>query len=109
MLSSCDSNRARFQRDMLTTIATKADLYRIRAEQPIGNLAIIREATVPTRPSGPSKKIELGLTFGVTLILALGYCAFAQQIRYLKANPALAGRADAILKQLHPRLSVSKD
>ena len=99
---------ARFQRDMLATIATKADIYRIRAEQPIGNLAIIREAALPSRPSGPSKKIQLGLSFGITLILALGYCVFAQQINYLRMNPELARRADAILQQVHPKLRLKK-
>ena len=55
---------ARFQRDMLATIATKADIYRIRAEQPIGNLAIIRQAAVPSRPSGPSKNSNWELAWG---------------------------------------------
>ncbi|NQY31840.1 MAG: hypothetical protein HRT56_01550, partial [Coraliomargarita sp.] len=69
---------ARFQRDMLATIATKADIYRIRAEQPIGNLAIIRQAAIPNRPSGPSKKLELGVSMGLSLFIAIGVCLLSQ-------------------------------
>ena len=100
---------ARFQRDMLATIATKADIFRIRAEQPIGNLASIRQAATPSRHCGPSKKIELGLSFGISLILAIGYCIFNQQINYLRTNPELAARAHAILQDVHPKLKLIKD
>ncbi len=98
---------ARFQRDMLATIATKADIYRIRAEQPIGNLAIIRQAAIPSRPSGPSKKIELGISGGLSLILAVGLCLLSQQFRQLKTTPELAERTNAILQQLHPKLQLN--
>lgn len=98
---------ARFQRDMLATIATKADIYRIRAEQPIGNLAIIRQAAIPSRPSGPSKKIELGISTGLSLILAVGLCLLSQQLRQLKTTPELAERTNSILQQLHPKLQLN--
>ncbi|MGB0257250.1 MAG: hypothetical protein ACPGES_01245 [Coraliomargarita sp.] len=100
---------ARFQRDMLATIATKADIYRIRAVQPIGNLAIIRQAAIPSRPSGPSKKIELGISLGISLILGVGLCLLSQQFRQLKASPELAARTNGILQQLHPKLQLSND
>ena len=98
--------QTRFQRDILDTIATKADIYRIRAEQPIGNIAIIREASTPTRPKGPSKKIELGMSAVITLILAAAYAIFRQQINYLTMNPELAARTNKILQQVHPRLKL---
>ena len=97
---------ARFQRDMLATIATKADIYRIRAEHPIGNLAIIRQAAIPNRPSGPSKKLELGVSMGLSLFIAIGVCLLSQQYRHLKANPDLAARTNVILNQLHPKLQL---
>lgn len=98
---------ARFQRDMLTTIATKADIYRIRAEQPIGNLAIIRHAATPSRPSGPSKKVELGISLGLSLVLAIGFCLLSQQFRQLTTTPKLAARTNRILQQLHPKLQLN--
>jgi len=100
---------ARFRGDMLATLSTKSDIYRIRAEQPIGNLAIIRQAAIPNRPTGLSKKFELGMSLGISLILSFGYCLLAQQIKYLKTNPELASRAHEILQEIHPKLKLMKD
>jgi len=100
------SQEAQLQRDMVSAIATKADIFRIRASQPIGNLAIIREAIVPTRPAGPSKKANLGLALGLSLIVAFAYCLFSQQIRQLANDPELSSRTNKLLSQIHPKLKL---
>lgn len=94
--------KVRFERDMVSTLSTKSDIYRLRAEQPIGNLAIIRSANTPTRPAGPSKKRELGLALGLSLILAVGYCIALQQWQAMRKNEDIADRTDEILKQIIP-------
>jgi uncharacterized protein involved in exopolysaccharide biosynthesis len=98
--------KVRFERDMVSTLSTKSDIYRLRAEQPIGNLAIIRSANVPTRPSGPSKKMEIGLSLGLSIVLAFGYAIGMQQMGVLNENPKLRARIEDILKQIHPRLKL---
>lgn len=96
--------KIRFERDLVATLSTKADIYRLRAEQPTGNLAVIRAATEPTRPSGPSKKIELGMFLGLAVILCLGWSIGVQQVQRLLADEAIALQVRALCTQLHPSL-----
>lgn len=103
------TQKIRFERDMVSALATKSDIYRLRAEQPIGNIAIIRNATVPTRPSGPSKKMEVGVSIGLSLVLAIGYALGMQQLLLLKKNPHLSSRTESILQKIHPRLKLRQD
>ena len=78
--------RIRFERDLVATLATKADIYRIRAEQPAGNLAVIREAVAPSRPAGPSKKRELGIALGLSIALAIAWTLAIDQWRRARRN-----------------------
>lgn len=71
--------KVQFNRDLLLTLSTKADIYRIRAEQPIGDIAIIRPAYPSTRPAGPSKKKEIGIVLGVFILLAFATAAIIEQ------------------------------
>lgn len=100
--------KVRFERDMVATLSTKSDIYRLRAEQPIGNLAIIRSANIPTRPAGPSKKRELGLALGLSMIIAIGYCIAFQQWQAMRNDRHMAERTDKILKQLTPKFLPQK-
>ncbi len=99
--------KIRFERDMVATLATKSDIYRLRAEQPIGNLAIIRPASAPERPAGPSKKRELGLAMALSGILAFGYAVLLQQWHALRRNTQFSDRTDRIWKQLIPSFRIS--
>ena len=94
--------KVRFERDMVSTLSTKSDIYRLRAEQPIGNLAIIRPANTPTRPAGPSKKRELGLALGLSLILSIGYCIVCQQWQSMRKDRSIAARTDDLIDQIIP-------
>jgi len=78
--------RIRFERDLVATLLTKADIYRIRAEQPTGNLAVIRPASAPTRPAGPSKKREIGIATGLSIFLAIGWTLAIDQWRRARRN-----------------------
>lgn len=99
--------KIRFERDLVATLATKSDIYRLRAEQPIGNLAIIRPASAPERPSGPSKKRELGLAFALSGVLAFSYSVLLQQWHALRRNRRFSERTDRIWKQLIPSFRIS--
>jgi capsule polysaccharide export protein KpsE/RkpR len=96
--------KIRFERDLVATLSTKADIYRLRAEQPTGNLAVIREAVMPDRPSGPSKKRELGLILGLSIFLGTGWSIAVWQLNRIMGNTLLAGRVRSLLAQLSPRL-----
>ncbi|NEQ67317.1 MAG: hypothetical protein F6K21_17770 [Symploca sp. SIO2D2] len=78
--------RIRFERDLVATLTTKADIYRIRAEEPTGNLAVIRPASSPTRPSGPSKKREIGIALGLSIALAIAWTLTIDQWRRARRN-----------------------
>lgn len=90
--------RLRFERDLVATLATKADIYRIRAEQPTGNLAVIRPATAPTRHAGPSKKREIGIALGLSIFLAIGWTLAIDQWRRARRN-----------RYIHRRLNELRD
>ena len=78
--------RIQFERDLVATLATKADIYRIRAEQPTGNLAVIRPASPPSRHAGPSKKREIGIALGISTILAISWTLAIDQWRRARRN-----------------------
>ena len=92
--------KARFERDLVATLSTKADIYRIRADQPTGNLAIVRAALAPDRPAGPSKKRELGIVLGLFAFIAIAWCLASHQWELAMADSYLAGRVGEIRRDL---------
>ncbi|MGE9290603.1 MAG: hypothetical protein ACQKBT_06420 [Puniceicoccales bacterium] len=94
--------RIRFERDLVATLSTKVDIYEIRAEQPTGNLAVIRPASEPALPAGPSKKKEIGLVLGLFIVLAVGWALAAQQWQVARRDPTLGPQIDKTLQALKP-------
>lgn len=94
--------KIRFERDLVATLATKADIYRLRAEEPTGNLAVIRRAVAPARPSGPSKKKELGLMLGISVVLSLTWSVGCQQWKQARKDDYLSSRMAEIAHLLLP-------
>ncbi len=92
--------KIRFERDLVATLSTKADIYRIRADQPTGNLAVVRSALAPTRPAGPSKKRELGIVLGLSLIIAITYCLASEQWALAMTDSYLSNRVSVIRSHL---------
>jgi capsular polysaccharide transport system permease protein len=95
--------RIRFERDLVATLATKADLYKLRAEEPIGNLAVIRPAIAQSRPSGPSKKRELGLAMSLSLIVGFGWAILAWQWNSVLSDSYFSARVRELMELLIPR------
>lgn len=92
--------KVQFDRDLLLTLSTKADIYRIRAEQPIGDIAIIRSAYPSSRPAGPSKKKEIGLAIGLSMVFALGLAIMIEQWKSFMQHPDFAARISNARKLL---------
>ena len=92
--------RIQFERDLVATLNTKADIYRIRAEQPTGNLAIIRAASPPKRHTGPSKKRELGIVLALSLVLGFGWAIAMDQWGRARSNEYVENRLQELKSQL---------
>jgi len=84
--------RLRIERDLVATLSAKADIYRIRAEEPIGNLATLSPARVPVCHAGPSARKELGVALGFSLALAIGWTLAMDQWCQARRNGYIEGR-----------------
>lgn len=73
--------RVRLDRDVVATLSLRADLFKLRAEQPSGSLAVIRPAVPVLRKAGPAKKRTLALALGAALVLSFGWAILAAQWR----------------------------
>lgn len=100
--------RIQFERDLVATLATKADIYRIRAEQPTGNLAIIREANPPKRHAGPSKKKELGIALGLSLFVGIAWAIGRDQWLRARRNEQIEERLKSLSDLMSPKLARGK-
>lgn len=89
-------DHTRFQRDMVATLRGQRDVFRLRAEQPTGSVAVLRSATAPIRPAGPRRKVWLLSTLGIGILLAIGSALLLDQRDVVRADPYLARRADEI-------------
>lgn len=67
--------------DLLMSLMAKHDLFVIRAEQPSGNIAIIRAPKVPEAPAGPSKRRTISIGILAATGLSLLACVIADQVK----------------------------
>jgi capsule polysaccharide export protein KpsE/RkpR len=84
--------RVRYRRDLLSTLSTQAEVYRIRADQPAGNLAVIRPAVAISRPAGPSRKKTYGLALGGSIMLAVFLALLLDQVVLIRREPLLSAK-----------------
>ena len=87
----------RFRRDLLATLSTQADVFQIRAEQPAGNIAVVRPAVPVLKPAGPSKKVIFGFALAVALSIGAVISLLLEQLQSARADPAVSGRLDEIV------------
>lgn len=88
--------RVRLDRDVVATLSLRADLFRLRAEQPAGSLAVIRPAVPVLRKAGPAKKRTLLLALGAALVLSLGYAVLAAQWRKARETDYVRGQLEQL-------------
>jgi len=79
----------RFRRDLLATLSTQSDVFRIRAELPAGNIAIVRPASAERKPAGPSKKAVFGVALGAALTLGFALALLLEQLSVVRGHPVL--------------------
>jgi uncharacterized protein involved in exopolysaccharide biosynthesis len=92
--------RVRYRRDLLATLSTEAEVFRIRSDQPSGHLAVVRPAVAVRRPAGPGKKKTLGLALGASIAAAIALALLLDQVRLVRREPSLNGRLDELLDTL---------
>jgi len=88
----------RFRRDLLVTLSTQSDIFRIRAQQPSGNIAVVRPAFPIRKPAGPSKKKIFGVGLGGSILLAVGLALLTDQLSAVRGDAAMMGRLASSLR-----------
>jgi uncharacterized protein involved in exopolysaccharide biosynthesis len=78
------------QRDLVVSLTAQANVLRIRATQPAGNIAIIRPADPDSRPAGPSRKRFLMLSVGLGLFVGLALILVMEQWQNASEDPYIA-------------------
>ncbi len=91
----------RLRQDMVMSMRARHDVFKIRADQPAGNLALIRPASVPSVPAGPSKRRFLVLACLAGGLLALAVAVGAEQFRCMRQDKATGNKIEE-LKRLLP-------
>ncbi|MEO0447196.1 MAG: hypothetical protein AAF191_14070 [Verrucomicrobiota bacterium] len=92
--------RARQERDFSATLSTRADIFRVRAEQPAGSLAIIRKAQVPKMRVGPSKTKELGMALALSVVLGILWSIGVRQFKQARKNEYVRTRMDELWEEV---------
>ena len=78
------------RRDLLMSMRARHEVFRIRADQPAGNIAVIRRATPPTVPAGPSKRKLIAFSLLIGLLLSGGLCVVLDQLEKAHHVPELS-------------------
>ncbi|MFZ4534482.1 MAG: hypothetical protein ACOYOJ_22075, partial [Alsobacter sp.] len=84
-------------------LETQAGIFRLRAEQPAGSLAVVRVATPPDAPAGPSKRQVLGVPLFAGVSLGVLIALLHAQWTSLRRNADLARSSDRLVIELVPR------
>ena len=89
-------------RDIAGTLEAQAALWRIRAEQPAGAIAIIKRAIPLRERAGPSKRDTIGATMLIAFLLGIVVVMIREQWERVAQEPYLQCRAEEI--RLHARM-----
>ena len=90
------------QRDLLETLQMRHHVFRIRSEQPAGNMAVLHEAIAPERHAGPSRKAVLVLFTAASFLLSCGLAIGLDQLKRLRNHDTLDGMLSEIFRLLNP-------
>jgi uncharacterized protein involved in exopolysaccharide biosynthesis len=92
----------RFHRDLVATMSMRFSVFRIRADQPAGNMAVLHLAEAPKHPAGPSKKQTLGIFGAVSVLLSIVLAVFLDQVSKLRGHEELRPMVDELQALLNP-------
>ncbi len=88
------------RQDLLMSMRARFDVFTIRADQPSGNLAVIKPASVPSSPAGPSKKKALVLAVLAGGIIACVACVLLDQLSSMLQQEVLRQRLAELVQSL---------
>lgn len=74
------------RQDLLMSMRARHDLFKIRADQPAGNLAVIRQATPPATPAGPSIRKAIVVCGIGGFFAAIGICVLGDQLERISRD-----------------------
>jgi uncharacterized protein involved in exopolysaccharide biosynthesis len=92
--------QVRFRRDLLATLSTQTEVFRIRAEQPAGSMAVVRPAVAVAKPAGPSKKSTLLVSVGGAIFAAVCVALLLEQVRLARNDPSLQNHVATLRESL---------
>lgn len=85
------------RQDLLMSMRARHDVFSIRADQPAGNIAVIRPASTPASPSGPSKRKYMVLATLMGVLIAGAACVGLDQLERIHADERAEKRLASIL------------
>ena len=85
-----------FRQDLVLVLSSQAEIYRIRSEQATGPVVVIRPASAPTTPSGPSKKKIAIVPLMLGTMLAVGGSLVMEQLKAVKRSSELMNKVNEI-------------
>ena len=88
------------RRDVLMSMRARHDVFKIRAEQPAGNIAVIRPAAVPAAPAGPSKRKFLVLAALSGGLIACAASVAGDQLDRVRKDDAMRTLLASLLQHL---------
>lgn len=92
----------RFQRDLVATLTMREEVFRIRANEPAGSMAIIHPATLPNAPAGPSKKRFIGIGGMLGFLCGCFFAVARDQTQRLRQEPVASDLIDELIRLLVP-------
>lgn len=94
--------------DLLMSLMAKHDLFVIRAEQPSGNIAIIRAPIAPDAPAGPSKRRAISVGILAATGLSLLTCVIADQVQRASREESSQELVIKVRKSISPSSLIRK-
>lgn len=85
-----------FRQDLVLVLSSQAEIYQIRSEQAAGPVVVVRPASVPSVPSGPSKKKTVLLPVLLGIFSAVGWALLAEQTKAVSRSPELMAKVTEI-------------
>ena len=85
-----------FRQDLVLILSSQAEIFRIRAEQASGPVVVVRPASVPSTPSGPSKRRTATVPLVLGVILSLGWAVVSEQTKAIGRSPEMMGKVNEI-------------
>ena len=92
------------KRDISNVLSVQEAVYSMRAKAPPANIAILYEATVPQRPSGPARRKELLIGLAASIVLTCIIAVLLEQWQRARRHPFIQSRIEELRSTFQVRL-----